>query len=231
MSRTPQYRELADQLEQRWTRLAPGTLVDSEHQIADEFAVNRLTAREAVRELERRMVVRRVMGRGTFSAHRLDYVVRLGGVASFHRNVEAAGHHAETIVSGRRWLGRGPTRRLEITRVSTVDGFVASSGTEWFPAEVGRLVDDHIADGSSVHDALSSLGLIPRRHSVRVAMAMPPTEHAQALDFSSSVLPSWNLVSETIDLATSDVIHGSNTWMRSDMFAVTVIVADTRDGD
>lgn len=231
MSRSPRYLDLADRLEQRWRELAPGTLVESEHHLAAEFDVNRLTAREALRELERRMVVRRVVGRGTFTAHRLDYVVRLGGIASFHRNVEAAGHVATTVVSGRRWLGRGATRRLEISRASTVDGFAASSTIEWFPAEVARLVDVSIDDGSSVHDVLSSLGFVPRRHSVRVDLAIPPADHADALDFSSSVMPSWHLVSQTIDVATSEVIHGSSSWMRSDMFAVTVIVEDNDSDD
>src|SRR5690606_28552614 len=92
VARSAQYVEVADTLAARWTGLPPGSLVASEHQIADEFGINRLTAREALRELERRMVVRRERGRGTFTAFRLDYPVELGGVASFHRIVESHGH-------------------------------------------------------------------------------------------------------------------------------------------
>jgi DNA-binding GntR family transcriptional regulator len=226
VSRSPQYVELADRLAQRWGDLVPGTLVESEHQLAAEFGVNRLTAREAVRELERRMVVRRVMGRGTFVAHRLDYVIRIGGIASFHRNVEAAGHRPTTVIVDRRWVGRGTSRALTFTRVSYVDGLVAASSVDSFPADIGRLVDDAIVDGASIHQTLASLGYIPRRRSVRVAMAIPPPAHASALDFSSSVMPSWHVVSETVDQPAGVVVHESDAWMRTDMFEVTVIVEE-----
>ncbi len=222
MAGSAQYIELADRLAARWSTLGPGTLVESEHRLAEEFGVNRLTAREAVRELERRMVVRRVMGRGTFTAHRLDYVVRLGGIASFHRNVEALGHTAETTVVSSSWTGRGERRRLCVERISYVDGFVASSATDSFPQHVGELLEERVADGSSIHDALSALGFDARRRSVQVAVEMPPSAVAAQLEFSSSVMPTWHLLSETVDLPSDRLVHQSDTWMRTDMFAVTV---------
>jgi DNA-binding GntR family transcriptional regulator len=229
VTRLPHYVELADLLATRWAELDPGTMVESEHQLAEEFGVNRLTAREAVRELERRMVVRRIMGRGTFTAYRLDYDVRLGGYASFHRNVAERGHVPSTEVVAHGWRGRAPHRRLVIERVSSVDGFVAAATIEMFPAAVGRLVGEVVIAGGSIHDALVDAGHDPRRGSVDVAVAMPPAAVADRLGFSSTVMPTWHLESRTTDGRGGPVVHTSDSWMRTDMFAVTVRLDDDVD--
>lgn len=226
MNKVPQYVELADRLATRWASLAPGALVESEHQLADEFNVNRLTAREAVRELERRMIVRRIMGRGTFTAHRLSYEVRLGGYASFHRNVTERGHRPSTTVVGHRFLGRGDDRRLVVERVSAVDGFVAAFTTEAFPAPVAAAVRAVVIDGGSIHEALVAAGYDPRRGSVDVDVAMPPGNVADLLDFSSTVMPTWHLRSRTTDGRGGSIVHTSDAWMRTDMFALTVHLDD-----
>ncbi|WP_257890781.1 GntR family transcriptional regulator [Rhodococcus sp. USK10] len=58
------YRTIADQLECEIDRLAPGTKLDSEHELMKRFGVGRAAARGAVQELERRLRVRRVQGAG-----------------------------------------------------------------------------------------------------------------------------------------------------------------------
>ena len=209
--------------------MPPGSLVESEHRLAEEFGVNRLTAREAVRELERRMIVRRIMGRGTFTAHRLDYEVRLGGVASFHRNVLDRGHEPSTKVLAHDWIGRGRSRRLVVDRVSSVDGFVAATTTEVFPAAIGHRVERAVLEGGSIHEALRADGSDPRRGAVHVAVAMPPVDIAARLQFSASVLPTWHLESDTTNGPGGPVIHQSDSWMRSDMFAVTVLLEPSSD--
>mgnify|MGYP001816330562 CR=1 FL=1 len=226
MARPAQYIELADRLEERWSALAPGTLVESEHQLAAEFGVNRLTAREAVREMERRMAVRRVMGRGTFTAFRVDYRIRLGEVASFHRTVAEVGHEPSVEVTRRRWLGRAATRRLVIDRIGLVDGFVATAVTETFPSEVGQLVGDAVGAGGSVHEALEAAGHVPRRRSVLVAMEIPEPPLAEALGYGPAVPPTWRVQSVTVDRESGAEIHRSDSWMRTDMFAVAVELDD-----
>lgn len=226
MARPAQYIELADRLEARWSELAPGTLVESEHQLAAEFEVNRLTAREAVRELERRMAVRRVMGRGTFTAFRLDYRIRLGEVASFHQTVAEVGHEPSVEVVRQRWLGRAATRRLVVDRIGSVDGFAATAVTETFPAAIGHLVGDEVGAGGSVHQALEAAGHVPRRRSVLVAMEVPVPSVADALGYGPAVPPTWRVQSVTVDRASGEEIHRSDSWMRTDMFAVAVELDD-----
>ena len=222
MARSPQYVELADVLARRWSGLSPGTLVESEHQLASEFGVHRLTAREAVRELERRLVVRRIMGRGTFIAHRLDYEVRLGGVPSFHHIVAAQGHEPAVRVLHCEWRGRGTRRSFVVERVSSVDGFVAATTTETFPAVIGHEIEAVVAAGGSIRDALVGAGHDPRRGSVKVAIEVPPPVVAERLEFSSNPLLTWHLESETLDGPIGPVVHTSSSWMRPDVFAVTV---------
>ncbi len=201
-------------------------MVESEHQLASEFGVHRLTAREAVRELERRLVVRRIMGRGTFVAYRLDYEVRLGGVPSFHRIVSAGGHVPSVRVLDCEWRGRGANRSFVAERVSYVDGFVAAATTETFPASIGRRVEAAVAAGGSIRDALVEAGHDPRRGSVKVAIEMPPPMIANRLEFSSNPLLTWHLESETRDGPSGPAIHTSSSWMRADVFAVTVRLGD-----
>lgn len=216
--RTAAYLEVADTLAARYVGLPPGTLVDSEHQIAEQFGINRLTAREALRELERRLVVRREVGRGTFTAFRMEYRVELGGVASFHRNVEALGHRVANLATQLRW----DAAELVVTRIAAVDGFVATTGQDRFPEPVAKQIGELIGDGSSIHNALESLGYTPRRQSVHVAVAVPPADVAGRLGFAGSAPPTWRLRSVTVDADLGDVLDRSDGWLRTDMFDVTV---------
>ena len=210
--------------------LPPGQLVESEHQLAAEFDVNRLTAREAVRELERRMVVRRVMGRGTFTAHRLEYEVRLGGVASFRRNIIELGHEPETSVISVERRGRGDGREIVVERVSSVDGFRAAAGTDSFPEHVADRFVSGIVDGESLYSLMEGSGLVPRRNEVRVSVEMPSQPHADRLEFSSAASPTWRIRSTTIDLTSGEIVHRSEAWMRTDMFAVSVVLENASRG-
>lgn len=228
MGRGARYLDVADRLAERWSALEPGTLVESEHQLAEEFGVNRLTAREAVRELERRMVVRRVMGAGTFTAYRLDYRISIGGAASFHRNMLAIGHEPGVVVHELAWEGRGASRRLRVERVSSVDGFVATSATDWFVRSVGERIEGRLSDAGSMHAAMLEIGLEPRRRSVQVVVETPPPDVAARLDFSAAPLPTWRVRSVTMNALDDTDVHESDTWMRTDMFALTIELADQR---
>jgi DNA-binding GntR family transcriptional regulator len=221
-ARRAQYLELADQLADRWGSLPPGTQVESEHQLAAEFAVNRLTAREAVRELERRQRVRRVAGSGTFTAHRLEYRVEVGDAPSFRRVVAELGYEPGVLDLGSRWSGRGQTREFVISRILTVDGLIASTSLDRFPREVGIAVERLGVAGGSIVEALRRVGCAPVRSSVRVLMDLPDERVAGQLGFQASPPPVWRLESVTTDGARGPVIHRSTSWMRPDMFALTI---------
>jgi len=72
VSTSTRYLEIADRLAAELVGCAPGTRVASEPELADRFGVGRAAARSALQELERRLLVRRVQGAGTFVNRRID---------------------------------------------------------------------------------------------------------------------------------------------------------------
>lgn len=145
------YLQIADTLAQRIARRRPGAPVESEHELAELFGVNRLTARAALDELERRFLVRRSKGRGTFVARRIDYVIGPERTPSFTATVRAAGAVPRTENSALRLVRPPAWARRELAlpegdrayvmhRRSWVDGLLASAGTSYLrPAAVPDL--------------------------------------------------------------------------------------------
>lgn len=85
------YLALANQLQDMIARAAAGTRVASEHELAADHGIHRLTARAALQELERRYLVRRVQGCGTFVSERIEYRVGSDSLPSFSEAVGRAG--------------------------------------------------------------------------------------------------------------------------------------------
>ncbi|NIY62706.1 hypothetical protein SMALB_0626 [Streptomyces malaysiensis] len=86
---------------------ARGTRVASEAEIARRFGVGRAAARAAVQELERRFVVRRTQGSGTFVNRRIDYVISRSAPPSWSATIAAAGlpHEVAGAEFARRRVG------------------------------------------------------------------------------------------------------------------------------
>jgi GntR family transcriptional regulator, arabinose operon transcriptional repressor len=63
-------------------RLRPGDRVPSEHALAEQFEVSRITSRKALEVLAQANVVERAQGRGTFIVHDLPNLEALGGLVS-----------------------------------------------------------------------------------------------------------------------------------------------------
>ena len=70
-----QYAEIVVALVDDLAGRRPGARFASEHEIAARFAVSRAVAGAALRELENRLLVRRVRGSGTFVNGRIDYII------------------------------------------------------------------------------------------------------------------------------------------------------------
>jgi GntR family transcriptional regulator len=223
-SSVPRYVAIADELETRWAGLAPNSLVESETQIATRFVVNRQTAREVLKELERRNTVRRIVGRGTFTALKLDYPIGRGRPPSFRRVVTGAGHRHNIVSASVRWRRQTASRprALLSERLVAVDGLVAAFATDVFVESIGEQVVDAVRSGASIFDTLQSLGVVPWRRRVAVSLGQPDRSVAEQLGYASAPPPTWNVRSETVDAATGHELHRSDTWMRSDVFDVGI---------
>ncbi|MEM8621782.1 MAG: GntR family transcriptional regulator [Actinomycetota bacterium] len=229
----PRYLILADQLEQEWSRLPPNSLVDSETQLAARFDVNRLTAREVMRELERRTVVRRIVGRGTFTALKLQYPIERGRPPSLRRLVAEVGYRHELVDASVRWHpgGRSSPRELVSQRVAAVEDLVASAATDRFVAWVGEAIEQEVRAGESIFEALQSLGVVPWRRRVTVRMGLPDHKTGAALGYVGASPPTWHVSSETVDASTGNPLHRSSSWMRGDVFDVRVELDLPPDGE
>jgi DNA-binding GntR family transcriptional regulator len=93
-----QYAEIVDALVGELAGCRPGARVASEHEIAARFTVSRAVAGAALRELESRLLVRRVRGSGTFVNGRIDYIISADRAPSWHQAVRAAGAEPHSAV-------------------------------------------------------------------------------------------------------------------------------------
>jgi GntR family transcriptional regulator len=149
-SPVPLYQQLSDRLLSRIRSGDYGPLdrLPSEHELARRFSVSRITARQALTELERVGLVFRRQGRGSFVARPavVQPLTRLMGLAeamagqglsSTSRVLRAAMTHAPGEVAERLAVEPG-SPVFEIRRVRMVDEAPVSLDVSYFPPELGR---------------------------------------------------------------------------------------------
>ena len=146
----PLYRQLSDVLREEIRRgvYSPLDRLPSEHELAREHSISRITARQALTDLERAGLVFRLQGRGSFVA-RPAVVQRLSqltgfaeamsthGLESSSRLIRAGTLRAPGPVTERLRLESGSTV-FEIRRVRLVQDAPVSFDISYFPLELGR---------------------------------------------------------------------------------------------
>jgi GntR family phosphonate transport system transcriptional regulator len=229
-----QYAEIVDSLVDDLAGCQPGARVASEHEIAARFAVSRAVAGAALRELESRLLVRRVRGSGTFVNGRIDYIISADRVPSFSQTVRAAGAQPRSAV---RSITAEPlpdelAARLErepgspahrIVRQSWINDMPSGWVIEWIP-------DDMFPDGADVAvRAVESLdqvlrqmgGVQPVRAWCRVSMELPPPEVAAGIETDPG-RHVWLVESVSRDAHRGFPIMTSIWWTRPDVIRITV---------
>ena len=229
-----QYAEIVGALVDDLAGCQPGTRFASEHEIAVRFAVSRAVAGAALRELERRLLVRRVRGSGTFVNARIDYIISADRVPSWHQAVRAAGAEPASVVRSvtaaplpgdlAARLDRapgGPAHR--IVRQGWINGMPSSWAVEWIP-------DDVFPDGAdvalraveSLDQVLRQMALVePVRAWCRVGMELPPPEVAAGLETDPG-RHVWLVESVSRDARRAFPIMTSIWWTRPDVVRMTV---------
>ena len=229
-----QYAEIVDTLVDDLAGCRPGSRVASEHEIAARFTVSRAVAGAALRELESRLLVRRVRGSGTFVNGRIDYVISADRTPSYSQTVRAAGAEPRSVV---RSITAEPlpddlAARLErepgspahrIVRQSWINAMPAGWVIEWIP-------DDMFPDGADVAvRAVESLdqvlrqmgGVEPVRAWCRVSMELPPSDVAAGLETDPG-RHVWLVESVTRDAKSHIPVLTNIWWARPDVIRVTV---------
>jgi DNA-binding GntR family transcriptional regulator len=232
------YLEIADQLAGELACCAPGTRVSSEPELANRFGVGRAAARSALQELERRLVVRRVQGAGTFVNRRIDYLISRSRPASWHATVTAAGAlpRSQTKNVERIALPAEDADRLgrpvgtpvyRVTRHFFIDDLLASVTQELIPVATVPDLDIALHSFESVDMVLRQLGGVhPVRAWCRASLDIPPSEVLRELGIEASV-PVWRIDSLSRDADSHEVLLTSSAWTRADAVRVVVELEDS----
>lgn len=233
------YLELADELEAALADAGPGVRVVSEHELAGERGVSRPTARAALQELERRFMVRRIRGAGTFTHRRVDYVISPDVAPSASLTLERAraefSLHIRDVqqISADRHLtqvleiphGEQVTRVVRITRL---DGVLAAVATAHIPLSLAPGIHQHAVDGVSLYRVLCDAYLLdPVRDCSRASLEVPPADIAAALGVEGRP-PMWHLENVNRDRLSGRVTEHTVSWMRADLVRVVFEMGGTR---
>lgn len=95
----PLYHQIRTHLQEaiEGRQLTPGDRVPSERELTEQFSVSRMTARQALRELEMQGYLYRVQGKGTFVAQP-KFVQPLGRLTSFTQDMRRRGLEPGAVV-------------------------------------------------------------------------------------------------------------------------------------
>jgi GntR family transcriptional regulator, phosphonate transport system regulatory protein len=234
------YLEIADELAAELAGAPAGSRVDGEHGIGRRFGVGRAAARAALQELERRLLVRRVQGAGTFVNRRIDYTIAHDRRPSWHETVMAAGAHPRTVVRSIETLplpaehapalglpAGTPCHRL--VRQFYIDDLLAARVHEWVPRELVADLDLAVQAAESLDLVLRQVGRVdPVRAWCRVSLDVPPPEVCAGLEVEPS-RPVWLVESVSRDAATGRPVMCSRSWTRADAVRVVVELGSTAE--
>lgn len=226
----PIYLRVADILEREVMRLKPGSPLASEHALAEAYDVNRLTARAAVDELERRYLVRRSRGRRTIVSRRIDYCIGPDTAPSWTHTVRAGGGEprSETVALRRRRPTAEIRRRLGLAadapalflaRRRYVDGELAAYAQTWLAADLVPGLENVLSGDGSLYRAFADYGLEPARASSRAEFVVAPAAIAEKLEVDGRPML-FRLDGETESARTGRTIETTTSWLRADVFRV-----------
>jgi DNA-binding GntR family transcriptional regulator len=231
------YLDIADELASELAACPPGTRVASEPELANRFGVGRAAARSALQELERRLLVRRIQGAGTFVNRRIDYVISRSRPPSWHATVIASGAipRAQTKDVQRIALAAGGVDQLgwpvgtpmyRIERHFFIDDLLASVTQELIPVAAVPDLDVALRSVESVDMVLRQLGgARPVRAWCRASLDIPPADVLRGLGIEASV-PVWRIDSISRDAESGHVLLSSSAWTRADAVRVVVELED-----
>lgn len=221
------YLRLADELEEQIASLVPGARLPSEHELAGEHGVHRLTARAALDELERRYLVRRTKGAGTFVARRIEYRIAAGMAPSLTETVALAGFVAEQRnervrkvrppAAVRKVLGDAV---VAVDRVATVDGQPAAVATSWLAADLVPDLASVLPRAGSLFRVLDEhYGLRPVRDWSRAELEVATADVARRLGLDGRPHV-WSLESGNTSARHRRPLEVSHGRLRADLFHV-----------
>jgi len=168
-SAVARYRQISDQLVSLMQDSRPGSRLPSEHEIVHRLGVSRATATQALRDLEKRGLVYRRQGRGTFVADtdRAIRTNRSGTLPSFSEDLRRSGKATnEQVISfeavappadiAATLLLGGDDLAWRVERVIVSNGEPVVHLTSWIPQRNAPALDPAAIESSSLYEQLST---------------------------------------------------------------------------
>jgi GntR family transcriptional regulator len=188
----PQYRRIEQALRERIATLRPGDRLPSDAELTIEFAVSRMTARNAMQRLAEDGLIERQPGRGSFvatpPAHRranrlMTFTQEMlrRGLAPSSRVLERSVRPSTTAEAASLGIARGePVVHLRRLRCAD-DQPIAIESTILLGACAEPVLAADLARGS-LHDALARAGFVLRRGTGTIGAAAATAEDAAHLE-------------------------------------------------
>lgn len=229
------YLKLSQQILEQYADLPLQRPLPSEHELGALFGVNRQTIRAALEELERRWLIRRVKGSGTFRTKRYEYRIGPHIAPSFTRTVRASGAEPRTenskpvtrpaSTTEREILGLSANAQVAVLeRVRFIDGAPVSTAVSVLPAaRVPRLAAAMGSEESLDTVLRRHYGYTPVRQWSQSRLASPPAEVAKVLGLRGR--PPQILLRGLVSCAESgDKLEYVESYLRPDVFDVVTEV-------
>lgn len=229
----PTYVALADRLADNLAAMPAGTRLASENELAKQEAVSRETARAALQELERRHLVRRSHGAGTFVAPGIDFLIGPGTPPSWSETVRRAGATPrQEVLEVTQLDDPGPYVRdklelpagepvLRVTTRGFVDNLAATVTTAYLPTALAPLLAEQLALGGSHYNLLVSLGYTPQRDWIAAELAIVDHQTARQLELIGRP-PTWHTESTLRDATSKRALRYATGRSRPDVIRLRI---------
>lgn len=228
------YLSVADELAEQISGKPTGFRLPSETELARDLGVGRLTVRAALAELERRYVIRRKQGSGTFVSHRIPYPIGRHQPPSWSQSIRQAGFEPEVRTRDWRLLAPPPEVRqafgpddaavaLLISRDRYINGELVGFAESYFNTTVVPDLPQRLPTEGSIFTTLEcEYGLNPVRGWFGVALDPAPADVAQHLELTGR--PPIIAIRSRTDAAALEnrTIEFTTSWLRADIFRIEV---------
>lgn len=229
----PMYRQIKEIYRDRILRkeLKRGDKIESELEIQKEYGVSRITARQAILDLEKEGMVKRGRGKGTFVIWQDGIEEELNHIRSFTKEMEELGRKP-----GTEWVTiQQETMKPEfakafdvkpdeemycIRRVRTADDVKVVYFVSYFPLRF-QLPTDPQQLPESIYEVLDERGIgIPDHVEEKVRAILPDEEVAKALNIQQTQPV---LLRQRISYdKNNDIMEFTHCYYRGDLYTYTI---------
>jgi GntR family transcriptional regulator len=233
----PTYLKLADELESEITKMNVNARLASEKDLAVMHGVNRLTARAAVQELERRYLVRRRPGSGTFVSDRVEFRITPSSPPSWSEVIRRSGVEPRTETQFLRTIRTSPSLRetlqissddrvMHLRRLRFINDEPACVADTYLVADLVPELRTELKTHASLHKVLSeNYKLDPYRAELKMDVEVAPADVAQLLGLGTRPMM-FHVVARSDSRRLKRPLQVTTTWNRPDIIRVVIDLSE-----